>query len=68
MVIPDCQKDIMFLIDTSACMEPSFPRINRAQIEIIEKVAEKFGFGSDGTARIGLMHGIKNLTITGYLH
>lgn len=54
-VIPDCKKDIMFLIDTSACMEPSFPRINRAQIEIVEKISEKFGFGSDGTARVGLM-------------
>lgn len=45
----------MFLLDTSACMEPSFPRINKAQIEIVEKVAEKFGFGTDGTARVGLM-------------
>lgn len=51
----ECQKDIVFLVDTSACLRPSYDRINRAQLEIVQAVADKFGFGSDGSARIALM-------------
>lgn len=52
---PECGKDILILVDTSFCMQPQIPRIVQTQIELVQVVADNFGYGKEGTARVGLM-------------